>query len=202
MENKIRALLISALFLSHPLVAKGQGLTCGLEWGATVPLWSASEYNYIDSNQSRVDATYNSFSFFLNGCISGNIGVYLNDKFRLDICSGYIGIQDGRNAVPLTLRGYYFSKGFDSNSLCYRIEAGILFDQNFHFDKTYIASTGIGYRIPLYGKSAVNILGNLRFATDRPDLLTPDQKTIVPIEDIRKNISEYLSIGISVSLDF
>lgn len=201
---KVRKLLISALLLmaASPLCAAASPFTAGVEWGANAMVYASVDRNYIDRAGSRVDASSRGLSFYLNGTLRAFAGVYAGGKLRFDLGTGYIGLADSRREIPLTLRANYLAGGRNADGAVLFLDGGAGFSTVSSGVVGILGAAGAGYRMHMAEGSGLSFLFNLRFATDRPGIIYPDGMGFVPAGDIRNNAAEYLSAGISISVDF
>lgn len=201
--------LIVSLFLiaaaSLGCAAKSPGeraVTFGAEWGANMLFFQSSENVFLDEAGSRVMTSDKGLPLYTNGTLRCFAGIYLSDKVRLDLGTGFTGIADSRRAVPISLRANYLSGGRSSDGVTAFIDGGAGFST---LDKGLVGmllSAGAGYRKWLCRGAGLSMMLNLRLATDHPGIISPNGSGFIPEADIKRNDSVYLSTGITVSIDF
>lgn len=202
---KVRNLLISLYLLASaaPFAEAGNPLAIGVEWGGNAMFYQCLERNFLDDDSGyRLDTSEKGFFYHANGSFRGYVGYYPGEKVRIDLGTGFIGIADSRREIPLTLRFNYLAAGRYSDGIAAYMDGGAGFRTLSKGVSGLLCTAGVGYRRHLFNGAGLSFLMNLRLATDRPGIISPDGSGFVPEGDIRRNEARYLSAGITLSLDF
>ena len=201
LKRCLALVLASAIALSAGPALQARTFSYGLEWGACAQFLNIHHYNFIDNAGGRVDERETAFTYHANGSVMGKVGVNFSPNFRLDLNGGYAGISDGRRVFPISLRANIMPKGSSSDGFVYFADGGIFFDENFSDTPGILAAAGFGYRLSLGSHSAVNLLLNTRWSHDHPQVANPDGG-FVASANVRRSNAEYISLGLTISLDF
>lgn len=200
--RRLLSIFIMSLGLLTTQALDAAPLDFGLDWGASASFLKVSHSNFNDDMGSRVDLKETRFGAYANGYVMARFGIYINDYVRMDVKSGFMGIEDGRRIVPVLIRANVMPSGYFSDGIVYFLDAGAGLHPGDIKSLSWLASAGAGYRKALCGKTGLNFLLNARFVTDNPPIRNADGGGYVPESSIRKNVAGYLSIGIGISLDF
>lgn len=201
MKNKRISLVWAALLLAATNMNAGN-FKFGVEWGANAMLLKAFSYNIIDDAGSRLSEKSVGAAYHPNGTFLVSAGLETGEKCIVSINSGFSGITDGRRVIPVTLRGSLYPAGIRQDGIMYFLDGGVDFDPSGISTMGLLGSVGTGYHIVLSNKTSLNLMLHARLAVDHPKVANPDGGGYVSTENTLHSNAEYVSAGISVSLQF
>jgi len=208
MNIRRHVISLFVLTLAISASAKGPGwspsrLRCGIEWGYTSTLYEKHYIGYVSDVGSRVESSGESLIYNSNGHFISYIGVEMGKRFETDITSGYIGIVQGRRVIPLTLRETFYFNGCRKDGFKIFADGGLCFIGTFQHQQNWIAKAGVGYRMMLGDKPAMDFSLSVHGANDHPKSVYVSENSYpVPVQDLRKSDRQYLGVDISVAVSF
>lgn len=178
-------------------------LRCGIEWGYTATVFEGHVFGYVSDMGARVESEGSSLIYNSNGHFICYAGMEMGKRFETDLVSGYIGIVQGRRVMPLTLRETFFFKGCRKDGFKIFADGGLCFTGSFRHQQNWIAKTGVGYRMMLGDKPAMDFSLSVHGAYDHPSSVYISEYSYpVPIQDLRKSDRQSVGIDLSIALSF
>lgn len=176
-------------------------LTFGTEWGYVSTIHSGYHYNYFAPDGHRESSYDNSFGYVMNAEFSLHLGVNLNERYNLSVLTGYTGISDIHNAIPLSLRlTRYYNHLSNGDRWFSFVDAGSGISIRKHPEEIFIGKLGGGYRVSLSRDAKLDLLAAFRFVLTHPELKY--EGTEVGNIYINRNNAYTTSISVGVGLTF
>lgn len=188
--------------------AKGPGwspnrLRCGIEWGYTGTIYESHLFGYVSDAGARVESLGESLIYNSNGHFIAYMGVEMGKRLETDITTGYIGVVQGRRVVPLTIRETFYFNGSRKDGFKLFADSGLCFTGTFHHQQNWIAKAGIGYRMMLGEKPAIDLSLSAHGANDHPkSVYISEYSYPVPPQDLRRSDRQYIGIDLSMAVSF
>lgn len=175
--------------------------TFGAEWNFISSCHCGIHHNFFSQEGYRVDLNQQSFGFESNGEVNLHCGYDLDRKWNLSLYTGFVGIYDIGNAIPVSLRLTRFFKenGIGDRWLCY-IDAGTGVCLKEDPQMTATGKIGGGYRLSLSKTTKMDILLACRLSLTHPQIVYDGYR--IPFEMTNRNNAYVSAISIGLSLTF
>jgi len=206
MKTKLFSVLL--VFFSFLTSASGSSrfydhLNYGVEWGYSMTFFNRYDYNYNNFIGTRISRQGSEITYKSNGHLVMFAGARICDHYTADLCTGVMGIYEGRTAVPVSLRGSYFLRGYSSDGFKFFAESGFIKLYSLNDKLGNFLKSGIGYRLMLDRKLALDLIVSWQLCNDHPyDLYDHENKVFVNPRFLLKSDSRYQSINYSLALSF
>lgn len=175
-------------------------VTFGAEWSYIASFHSGVHHNFFSDEGYRVDLNQNGFSFRSNGEVYLHVGYNLNRNWNISFYTGYAGVYDHNNAIPVSIRTTrMFRQDREGDRWMVFLDAGSGLCLKKPVQEIVCGKIGTGYRISLSPDSSLDFLLAYRMTLTHPDIIYDDYK--VDYSKINRNnaYTSALSIGISLS---
>lgn len=180
-----------------------QNIRYGIEWGYTGTIYENHRYVYLTDEGARVESDDHSAIYNSNGCFFAYAGIESWDRIQTDLVSGYMGVVQGRRVVPLMLRETVYLNGCRNDGFKLFAEGGLCLTKTFKDQKSWIGRGGLGYRVMLGDKPAMDFFLTAHFVHDHPNsIYISEHSYIVPVHNIRMSDRDYAGISVGMALSF
>lgn len=195
-----RKYLISCILLLFALTGlHAQKLSCHLEWGMTGTVYSHHSSDYTTLEGYHMDPRYYDNIFHPHGFVSVQAGIRPVRRLRLDLCTGYYGLQYEVRSIPVGLRGtWHFGQDPDGKGMLGYAEAGVGFSEDLRGKNADYSRFGIGYRVPLGEGIFLKFLCSGQLSLTHP--IPYDYFDDMYVDPSRLIRSERVSLGVSFSM--
>lgn len=177
----------------------------GIEWGFGQCIYSYTHINIISQEGYRINEISHRFLGKPSGKILAGVSYDLHEKIKLGLYGGWMGISEQCQAYPILSRVSFSPEGFSGESFFTFLSGGVGFRteaEEYSRALIPIFDGGEGYRLYLTPNFCMDILLSIRAAFDSPLLQNPEGPGIVQEENIRRNVTEFYSLNLSVALSF
>ena len=176
-------------------------LTFGAEWSFISSFYSRVHHNFFSEEGYRVDLIQRSIGYESNGELELHCGYDLNNDWNISLHTGFVGIYNIGNAIPVSLR---LTRFFNENKagdrwLCY-IDTGTGVCLKENPQMIAVGKIGGGYRMSLSKTTKMDFLLAYRTSLTHPKVVF-DGYT-VPFEKTNRNNAIIAALSIGISLTF
>lgn len=171
--------------------------TGGIEWGYSATLFSGFIYNYFSPEGYRIVESVNDLKFYSNGEMYIHFGYNFNTYWNLSIYTGYAGIANLHNAIPVSIRATRF---FGEDHMKDRIfvfgdiGSGICLKPDIQEIGT--VKIGCGYRLSLSRDTKLDLNMAVRMTHTHPEIIYDG----IPIAMKWTNSNNAYLAGMSLSM--
>ena len=174
----------------------------GLEWGYTATFFKHAHYNFICSEDYRINEKYNTWWYYSNGSVLANAGVDLTKTLNVSAYSGLIGVYSHRWVIPAEMRVRFCPAGNGNDGPVFQAGGGAVFPTSTLTETAARGLLGGGYRFAIFRSMSVDFLLSFNLTWDHDLIKDPDTQAYVPHSAISSNMSEYYAVNLSVALNF
>lgn len=179
----------------------GSRLTFGAEWSFISSFNCRVHHNFFSEEGYRVDLNQRSWRYENNGELELHCGYDLSNDWNISLHTGFVGIYDIGNAIPVSLRLTRFFKEDRAGDrwLCY-IDTGTGMCLKENPQMIAVGKAGGGYRLSLSQTTKMDILVACRTSLTHPKVVF-DGYT-VPFEKTNRNNAFVTALSLGISLTF
>lgn len=179
----------------------GSRLTFGAEWSFISSFSCRVHHNFFSEEGYRVDFNQRSWDYESNGELELHCGYDLNNDWNISLHTGFVGIYDIGNAIPVSLRltRLFREDRAGDRWLCY-IDTGTGVCLKENPQMIAVGKAGGGYRLSLSKTTKMDILLACRTSLTHPKVFF-DGYT-VPFEKTNRNNAFVTSLSLGISLTF
>lgn len=173
----------------------------GAEWGYGAKILESHKFTFYDEYGSIVSDNSTGLAISGNGYFLLDAGLYFGKKSKICIQSGYMGISEKRQVIPVLMKYTFLPGGHCSDGALMFASGGIgiPLDQTFN-SIAAMASIGSGYRFYLGNRICVDLSGSIRLSFDHPGI-TDSGRAVSPART-RRNNAMYGAICFGIGLNF
>lgn len=197
----ILALFPAALMAETKEDCNGRRFTFGAEWSFISSFYSIVHHNFFSEEGYRMDLIQWSMGYESNGEVELHCGYDLSEAWNLSLHTGFAGIYDIGNVIPVSLRltRFFTENILGDRWLCY-VDAGsgVCLKQNPQM--IAVAKLGGGYRLSLSNTTKMDLLCAFRTSLTHPQIVF-DGYT-VPYEKTNRNNAFISALSLGISLTF
>lgn len=141
---------ITFLFLALNINAKAP-FTYGVSWGVSPQVYKIYDFSYISNRIGyRVSDSRQGFQFYECAYLYLDAGLNISKHCSLHLVSGYRGVDENYNVLPLLLETRFYFKGYSHNGIFLGASAGTALKDWHLKDDIFLSNIEFGYREPLY----------------------------------------------------
>ena len=175
----------------------------GISWGYSATLASYHHYNYQDQSIGfRIDDSGWKGSFISNGWIVGLVSFDISPQLAVSFLTGYQGISKGRAFFPLSARFSLYPAGLRSDGMFIFAESGMNLFEKINSARAYDIQGGVGHRMAVARRLAIDVHAGIRMAYDRPPVWDPLEEEYISESNIRRNDAWNYSLNFGIALIF
>ncbi len=176
-------------------------LTFGAEWSFISSFHCGIHHNFFSQEGYRVDLNHKSFGYESNGEVNLHCGYNIVKDWNLSLYTGFVGVYDIGNAIPVSLRLTRFFKedGRGDRWLCY-MDAGTGVCLKKNPQMTATGKIGGGYRLSLSRTTKMDFLLSYRMSLTHPQIVYDGYR--IPFEMTNRNNAYVSALSVGVSLTF
>ena len=202
-----RSIGITICLLLICTVARGgdwaKRLHPGLSWGYSTTLLTYHHYNYQDQSIGfRIDDSGWEPGFVSNGWVMAQIAVDIAPQLAVSFLSGYQGISKGRAFFPLVARFSLYPSGMQNDGIFIFADAGLNLLESINSASAYAVQGGIGRRLAVAHRLAIDVHAGIRMAYDRPPVWDPLEEEYIAPSNVRRNDAWNYSLNFGIALVF
>ena len=176
-------------------------LTFGAEWSFISSFHCRVHHNFFSEEGYRVDLNQRSMGYENNGELELHCGYNLDNDWNLSLHTGFVGIYNIGNAIPVSLR---LTRFFKENKvgdrwLCY-IDAGSGVCLKENPQMIGVGKIGGGYRLSLSKTTKMDFLLAYRTSLTHPKVVFDGY--VVPFEKTNRNNAFVTALSLGISLTF
>lgn len=202
-----RLAVISAILIAFVTSLAAQSredfprITYGAEWSYVGSVFSAYHYNFFSPEGYRYDTREAAAGFNSNGEALVHVGYNVSDKWNLAIYTGFTGISDIHNAIPLSFRA---TRLFEPNKNGDRwftfADAGTGISVKKQSQEIAALKLGTGYRVSLSRDTKLDFNAAIRCTYTHPDIYFEHE--IISHRWINRNDAIVVSASIGMAVTF
>ena len=202
-----RLAVISIMLIVFLTCARAQSredfprITYGAEWSFVASGYSAYHYNFFSTEGYRYNLKGAAAEFTSNGEALLHVGYNVTDSWNLAIYTGFTGISDIHNAIPLSFRTTRLFKPKANGDRWFAFaDIGSGISLKDRPQPITCGKIGGGYRLSLSRYSKLDFLMALRAVYTHPDI-SYNGETIIPTK-ISRNDGIICSLSIGIGFTF
>lgn len=192
---------ITFLFLSLIINAKSP-FTLGLSWGFSPQVYKSMDFSYRTNQIGyRVSDSRKGFNFYECAYLSLDAGLNVSKHWSLHLVSGYRGVDENYNIVPLYLQTRFYFKEYSENGIFLGMGAGTALKDWHLNDDIVLSNIELGYREYLYKTLNLEFLIKLEGMFLHPLPIDKYEGVISRPQVLYSNVG-YIFIGTGFRINF
>lgn len=176
-------------------------ITYGAEWSYVASAFSAYHYNYFSPEGYRYNSKGALPGFVGNGEGLLHVGYNVTDSWNLAVYTGYTGISDIHNAIPVSFRATRFFKQDKKGDRWFTFaDAGTGISIKKQPQEIAVLKIGGGYRVSLSRDTKLDFNAALRCTYTHPDIYFEHE--IISQRWINRNNAIVVSASVGMAVTF
>lgn len=176
-------------------------VTFGAEWSYTGTVLYGTHFNFFSHEGYRENITDCQSGYWNNAEALLHVGYNINHNWNISLYTGFCGLADIHNAIPISLRATY---AFGKDSLMDRwltfVDLGTGVSLGEAPQEILTGKLGGGYRLSLSRNTKLDFLMAIRTTYTHPTIIYGEN--VIPLDKVNRNSAVLASYSLGISLTF
>lgn len=176
-------------------------ITFGAEWSFVASAFSAYHYNFFSPEGYRYDSKGAGAGLTSNGEALLHVGYNVTDSWNLAIYTGFTGISDIHNAIPVSFRATRLFKPGETGDRWFAFaDAGTGVGIKKQLQEIALLKLGAGYRISLSRDTKLDFNAAIRCTYTHPEIIFENET--ISQRWINRNDAIVVSASVGMAVTF